>query len=338
MTSTMLGGQPIPAARVQTANIAVRGADAVAVNANAGRVYVLATSSLVVVDASSHSIIANVSLPAKNLGGIVNAGLTIDYITGIVYASVEGQVVEVNGSTNSVVGQLRLSLGTLAVDSATHTLWGTQIRALSPAMHSNGSLIGVDVLTGSVLANVTVGFAPAGIAVDSHTDFVYAAGCSGSFVCGSEAVVVNGKSGTVVATVRLPSAYYSTMTLNPTTDVLYVSGERLLAALNGTNGNQIFQADPQTCGSFLSMGVNPSSNQVLMVPQNYDYLLVYDGTSGALVNMYSFPGPIGSVAFDPSTNEIYVTESGGLLALRNSASTGNVNSTLIGSYQNCLPV
>lgn len=27
-----------------------------------------------------------------------------------------------------------------------------------------------------------------------------------------------------------------------------------------------------------------------------------------------------------------------LLALRNSANTGNVNSTPIGSYQNCLPV
>jgi hypothetical protein len=75
-----------------------------------------------------------------------------------------------------------------------------------------------------------------------------------------------------------------------------------------------------------------------MAPQNYDYLLVYDGTSGALVNMYSFPGSIGSLAFDPNTNEIYVSESGGLLVLRNSPSMGNVNANLIGAYSNCLPV
>jgi YVTN family beta-propeller protein len=334
----MLGGQPIPFASVETADIPVRGANAIAINANASRLYVLGASSLVVVDTSSHSVFANVSLPGTNLGGIINAGLAIDYNTGMVYASVEGKVVEVNGSTNSVTGQLPFSLGTLAFDSATHTLWGTQIWELSPAMHSNGSLVAVDVRTGSVIANVSVGFAPYDIAVDPHNGMVYSAGCSGSFVCGAEAAVVNGTSGTLVNTVGLPSAYYTTMTLSPTSDVLYVSGERLLAALNGTNGNQIFQADPQTCGPFVGMGVNPSSNQVLMVPQNYDYLLAYDGTTGALVNMYSFPGPVGAVAFSLSTNEIYVTGSAGLLALRPSASTGNVNSTLIGSYQNCLPV
>jgi DNA-binding beta-propeller fold protein YncE len=153
---------------------------------------------------------------------------------------------------------------------------------------------------------------------------------------------VNGTSGTLVTTVSLPSAYYSTMTLNPETDVLYVSGERMLAALNGTNGQETFEAgyaDPQTCGPFLYMAADPSSNQVLMVPQNYDnYLLVYDGTSGALVDMYSFTGSLGPVAFDADTGEIYAATSAGLFAFRSSTVSGGVNSTLIGSYLNCLPV
>ncbi len=331
-TSTVLIGQPIPVASVEIANITVAGGNAVAVNSNSSRVYVLGSSSLTVVDASSHSVLASVSLPGKNQGGIVNAGLAIDSSTGMVYASLEGEVVMVNGSTNSVAGTLPFSLGTLAFDSATGMLWGTQ--------PFESRVVEVDPGTGSVVANVSVGFAPYGIAVDSHNDMVYSAGCSGDFVCGSEAALVNGTSGTLVTTVSLSSLYYSTMTLNPETDVLYVSGERMLAALNGTNGQEIFQAgyaDTQTCSPFLDMAINPSSNQVLMVPQDYDYLLVYDGASGALVNMYSFPEPIHSVAFDPATNEIYVTESGELLALHNSVSTGNVNSTAIGSHQNCLP-
>jgi YVTN family beta-propeller protein len=352
ITSTILGGGPIPGASLETADIRINGAIAIAVNANASRLYVLSQSSgsLVVLDASSFSVLANVSLPGNpGLGGyggtaIVNAGLAIDYSTGMVYASVQRvgatalrNVVELNGSTNSLVGVLPFSLENLAFDSRSHVLWGTQMREFGPP----GNLIGVDVRTDSLVANLSVGFTPDGIAVDPNNHLVYSAGCFAAFCSVSEAAIVNGTDGTLVKTVtNLPSEYPSTLTLNPATDILYVSGSRILVALNGTNGNEIFQADPQTCGPFPSMGIDPSSNRVIMVSQNYDYLLVYDGTSGVLVNMYSFPDTLGVVAFNPSTDEIYVTDSGGLTALRSPASTGNVNGTLIGAYQyrNCFVV
>jgi DNA-binding beta-propeller fold protein YncE len=221
VTSTGAGGGTIPVTSIEIANISIRGINAIAVNANASRVYVSGTSFMAVFDASSHSLLANISFPAKNL----DAGLAIDYSTGLVYATTQSQVVEVNGSSNSIAGSLPFSFDTIAFDSSTHTLWGTQIRALNPAMHSNGSLVGVDARTGSIIANISVGFAPTGIAVDPRTGHVYSAGCSGSFVCGSEAVVVDGKTKTVLATISLPSAYYSTMTLNPTTNILYVGRE-----------------------------------------------------------------------------------------------------------------
>jgi hypothetical protein len=329
LTSTVFGGQPINATDVEIANTTAVGGIAVAVNAEAGVVYVLGTSSLTVVNASTHSVIANVALLGNNNGGVVHAGLAVDIGTGTVYASVQGEVVEVNGSTNTVAGEIPLNLGTLAFDYATHVLWGGDLQA--------GRLVGVDVTTGSVVANVSLGFSPYDVALDPWTDMVYADGCASSFVCVSEVAIVNGTSGTLVTTVDLRSAYFPAMTMNPSTDVLYVTGTAQLVALNGTDGQVIFSSDPQTCGPFLDMAIIPASNQVLMVPQDYDFLLVYNGTTGALVNMYSLSGPANAVTYSPNTDELYLAANGDLLSLHDVLATGNVNSTLIGAGQGCMP-
>jgi len=326
LTSTVFGGQPINATDVEIANTTGVGGIAVAVNAEAGVVYVLDTSSLTVVNASSHSVIANVPLLGNNTGGVIHAGLAVDLSTGTVYASVQGEVVEVNGSTNTVVGDIPLNLGTLAFDYATHVLWGSNVQG--------GRLVGVDVRTGSLVANVSLGFSPYDVTVDHWTNMVYADGCANSFVCVSEVAIVNGTSGNLVTTVDLRSAGFPAMTMNPSTDVLYVTGAALVA-LNGTDGQVIFSSNPQTCGPFLDMAIIPASNQVLMVPQDYDFLLVYNGTTGALVNMYSLPGPASGVAYSPNTDELYLTANGDLLSLHDVQATGNVNATLIGAGQAC---
>ena len=338
LTSTVLGRQPINTTDVVIANTTAVGGIAIAVNAEAGAVYVLGTSSLTVVNASSHSVIANVPLLGNNTGGVVHAGLAVDIGTGTVYASVQGEVVEVNGSTNTVVGEIPLNLGALAFDYATDVLWGTVPSGNpnpSPSQTQTGRLVGVDVLTGSIVANVSLGFSPDDITVDHWTNMVYADGCAGSFVCGSEVAIVNGTTGTLVTTVDMRSAYFPAMTMNLSTDVLYVTGMAQLAALNGTDGQVIFSSNPQTCGPFLAMAVIPASNEVLMVPQNYDFLLVYNGTSGALVNMYSLAGPANGVAYNPDTDQLYLAANGDLLALHDVRATGNVNATLIGAGQAC---
>jgi len=329
-------GQPIPVASVETANITIGESPyAIAVNPNASRIYVADGSSLTVIDASSHSVMTKISLPAGS-----NGGIAIDYNTNMVYVSVEGEVAEINGSTNMVVGELPLNspLGALAYDPHTRVLYGSEGPNPGPLGH-NGSLVGVDVRTGSVVANISLGYRPHNVALNPKTNMIYAVGCDlVGLACGAVASVVNGTSGTLVSSVNLNSAYYTTMTANLATNLVYASGASELVALNGTNGDVVFHSNPQTCGPFLEMGVIPSSNQVLMVPQNYDYLLVYDGTSGALVNMYSFPSFLQSVAYNPNTDELYVALSGQLLAFHDSAVIGNVNATLIGSGQTCLPV
>jgi YVTN family beta-propeller protein len=327
-TSTVLMGQPIPIASVETGIISIGGAPrTIAVNPNASRIYIADwfSNNLAVVDAASHSVIAVVTLPADN-----NNGIAIDYNTNMIYVLVQGGVAEVNGSTDKVVGELPLNIGagSLAYNPSTHLIYGSSVTG-------NGTLIGADVTTGSIVANISLGYGTDSLAIDPYTNMIYAAGCANSFVCGSEVSVVNATSDTLVTTVQLGSSAYPRVTINPQTNVVYVSGGASLVALNGSNGGVIFNTNSLECAPFDSMSVIPSLNQVAAISLDYNYVFVYDGVSGTLVNMFSFQSTPQFVAFNPNTDELYATTSGQLLSFHNSASTGNVNSTLVGSGQSC---
>jgi hypothetical protein len=329
-TFSMSVGQPIPVATVETGNFSLPGGLAYVLDSSTDRMFILGTSSLAVVDMPSGSVIANITLPANNTGGLINAGLAVDPSTGTVYASVQGEVVEVNGSTDTIVRELPLNFGTLAFEPTTHMLWGTQ--------PGHWALVEVDPLTGSVVANVSIGFSPFDIAVDPGTGLVYSDGChQEGLVCFSWASIVNGTSGTPVAKVALGSGDYPTMALDPETHVLYVSGEQQLAAINGTTGAVIFNVNPQTCGPFVNIVVDPSLNLVLTAPATgYNYLLAYDGATGNLVDMYSFSSTPAPIALNPSNGQLYLwTTAGPFLSIRLLSTTGNVNSTLIGGGEAC---
>ncbi len=178
MTSTLAKGSPIPVSVVETANVTIGGSPrTIAVNPNAGRVYVADwfSKTLTVVDASSHSVIAHIILPAAN-----NNAIAFDYNANMIYVLVEGGVAEIDGSTNKVVGELPLNLGpgALAYDPSTHVIYGS-----SPPQpqNMNQSLVGVDVRTGSIVANISLGFWADSLALNPKTHMVYAAGCAGSF-------------------------------------------------------------------------------------------------------------------------------------------------------------
>jgi hypothetical protein len=135
----------------------------------------------------------------------------------------------------------------------------------------------------------------------------------------------------------LGSPYYATATIDEKTGIVYVSGEAELVALN-PYGTVIYHYNPDTCGPFIGMADDPALNQVIMAPQNYDYLLVYDGLSGNLLNMYSLPSSPQYVTFNPVTNETYAIVSESLLTFKGVTSTGHANDSLIGAGQFCSPV
>lgn len=338
ITSTMFTGQPIPVADIEIANTTIGGSpEAIAINPNDSRIYVTNWSSnnLTVVytpPASALPLIANITLPSRP------GGIAIDYSTGTVYVAVSGGVEEINGSTNQIVGELRLGLGgSLAYNPSTHIIYGLSGNGYLSGNEGLESLTAVDVRTGSVVVNISLGYQAYSVALDQKTGMVFVAGCDvQGIVCNSMASVVNGTSEALVATVHLGSPTYQSMAVNPETNVVYVSGWARLVALNGTNGDVIYSVNPLDCGPS-SMAVIPSSNQLAAVSRTGNYVLVYDGASGALVNMYSLPSGLESFAFDSNTGEFYITQSGQLVSFPNAASTGSVDSALVGNGQGCLP-
>jgi hypothetical protein len=351
ITSSVGTGQPIQAADLLAANITLENMDggghAVVFDANASRIYALGVPlwvddsrnySLAVVDTSSNTVVANVSLP--NTSGLASCyNLALDDSTGMVYAilvgegndALFGKLVTFSTSTDAVVAEvplnftfvssgIRCDLGNAQFDPSTHLMWaqwGTGVAA-------------INVLTGSVDESVRLSFVPDQVAVDPYTRMVYALGCIGAtnYLCGSQQFAII--NGTGIATVSLNSSAYGTMALDPLTDVVYVSGGSQLVALNATNGRVIFKANSETCGQS-AIAVIPSLDQVVWEHPNY--LLVYNGATGALVNMYSFPSndQVGFGGYDANTGELYVQVGPDtLVALHYDVQTiGNVNATLV---------
>lgn len=332
-TTTLIEGTPIPIASVETGNVSIGGSPyTIAVDPSASRIYVAGGSNvLTVVDAATYAVVATVTLPSAS-----NGGIAIDYKTGTVYVLVEGGVALVNGTTDTVVKELAANFGfrSIAFDSSTGILYGSPetISYSSPV----GYLVGVDAQTGAVVANVSIGYWASDVVVNPQLNLIYAVGCAQSFVCDSVVSVVNGTSAKVMNETTLGSLYYATATIDEESGTVYVSGDAQLVALN-PYGTVIHNSYSDTCGPFISMADDPASNQVIMAPQNYDYVLVYDGWFGNLLNMYSLPGAPQYVAFNPVTNETYVIVSQSLLVFYGATSTGHVNDTQIGAGQFCAP-
>lgn len=57
-----------------------------------------------------------------------------------------------------------------------------------------GRPLGLDVRTGAVVANISLGYSANSLVADPYTRTVYATGCAGSFVCASKMSIVNGTS------------------------------------------------------------------------------------------------------------------------------------------------
>lgn len=351
-------GPPILASDVVAANFSLEdmngGYHEAVYDANASRIYALgvplwvddsANYSLAVIDTSNDAIVANISLP--NTAGLAFcSNLAFDDSAGMVYAimvaddnnALYGKMVTFDASTNSIAAEVPLNftflgssgfscgLGEAQFDPGTHLLW---------APFGTG-VAGINVLSGAVDESVRLPFAPQQTTVDPATRMVYALGCIGATAdsCGSqELAIING---TGVNTVTLNSSAYGTMALDPSTNVVYVSGGSQLVAIDGTNGSMIFKANSETCGPS-AIEVIPSLGQVVMITSNYpDYLLVYDGENGALVSMYSFTSRVGFAGsyasmYDTTTGELYLsTGPDTMVALHYNAQTvGNLNAALI---------
>jgi hypothetical protein len=102
----------------------------------------------------------------------------------------------------------------------------------------------------------------------------------------------------------------------------------------------VFAVNPLECGGVDNIVVIPYLNEVAAADPA-GYVLVYDGSTGALVDMYSLPDAANFVAFDPSIDQLIVTlwgssltgpsgvPAGALIAFHLAASRGSVDSALV---------
>jgi hypothetical protein len=318
--STVTLGPPYPAASLETANVTVGSQlRAIGVDENLHRIYVGDTSddNLTVVDGYSHAVVAAIPLPA------IASEIATDFQTHMVYADAGGVVVEINGTTDRVVGELPVKMGTISYDPTNKVVYG----------QANDSLVGLDARTGAVVANVSLGMFVNSVAVDTSTNIVVAAGChTEGLVCVDTAFIVNGTSDSLVATVPLQGGDYPLVAASYR--LFYVSYGALVA-LNETNGKVVFDVPQQECAPFYSIAFARNTDHLIATSINYNYTFVYDGRTGALLDMYSLPGAPQYVAENPLTNELYVTISSQLLAFYDSAGPGHVDIALVDSGGTC---
>jgi YVTN family beta-propeller protein len=326
VTSTVSLGPPIPASSLETFNATVgEQPRTIGVDVNLDRIYVAYwfADNLTVIDGTTHSVVATIKLPAGSENGIA-----VDYQTHMVYVSVDGGVVEVNGTTDQIVGELHpaLGYGALAYDQATHVIYGS----------ANDTLLGIDVLTGSLVADVSLPHSTDSVTVDPSTNMIIAAGCGApvSLVCGSVAYLVNGTSRTLTKTVQLGGGSYPRVAVDTYRHMFYVSGDTL-AAINDTSGAIVFNVNPQECGPFDSMAFDENTDQLAAISLDFNFVFIYNGATGSLLDMYSLPATPQFIAYNGLTNELYVTVSSQLTAFHNSAGPGYVDTALVGSGENC---
>ncbi len=300
---------------------------------------------MTVIDAVNYSVVAKISLPATPdygmavdlkentifvpLSGCTNVPNASNSCNAPGAGLTKGTIAEVDGSTNTIARVLPFDVRTVAMNPTRDMLY-----ALGGA---GGTFLAIDARTGSLVSNLSLGMGGGGsMAVNPNTNMVYIAGCIGSFVCGGWLLAINGTSAQVKDNLTLGFGSYSRVTVNPTNGVVYVAGDASLVATNGTTGKIIYSVNKSTCATVDALDVNAQTNQVYAVPLGPQYVLVYDGSNGKLVNMYSFSTDIDYVKLNPVTHQLYATLfNGHLVIFPDVTIAGYVDSQFLSPAQNC---
>lgn len=172
----------------------------------------------------------------------------------------------------------------------------------------------VNVYSGeNIVATISVGAAPGGVAVDATTNKIYVAN-SGS----NNVSVIDGATNSVVATIADPKAVAPVaVAVNPVTDTIYVANSQSnnLTVINGATNSVTatiplatspsgLDVDPQTNFIYIANAGNSQTGD----PGN---ITVIDGATHATTTLTDpkAQNP-AAVAVNPVTNKIYVANSG----------------------------
>jgi hypothetical protein len=359
-TSTVITtGQPPLASTFTIANVTVAPVpyfvpQEVVPNPDSGRIYVTdGTNNATVVNASDYSIAGTITLP-----GSPRSGIAIDAVSDTIYVSTwgctntlnvsnscqaypswpAGGIVEINGTNDHVVGEIPYGVDRLAVNPATHILYGVV----------GQRLLSIDGHSGSLISNTSLGADVFGIAVNTKTNMVYALACKvASLGCqGGELIGLDGASTTMRFVVPLNFNFIGGLVVDSSTDTIYtvaVQQNPTLLSINGASGAIRYSSDIAACGigaGGTTLAFDAALKRIFITGSGY--LLEVDASNGHSVNMLSAPNT-WRVAISPDGTKVYLAVEhqserfGYLLVLPSDTGESYVNSSALKLSGGCLP-
>lgn len=334
MTSSSTTNESVPTiSSVALGNVTINGYPAgIGVDANRSRVYVadLFANTLTVVDSSTRAVVKTITLP-----GTAEFGVAVDEKNGTVYVPVDGctneagatnscvsgsgaepgEIVEVDESTETIVGTIPIGVDRLAIDQADGVLYGAG--GYPGPVNQTGFLLAVNS-RGSVIGNLSLSVYPVGLAVDSQRNMVWLAGCTSvGLACQSEIIGVRGapQLGRVLFNASLPwDALNFGVAVDEASNMVYTMGETgsnlTLAAIYGANGTVKYLSPiGSSCagGGGGDLAVDPSTGAVYAASATGLFFLYLNGETGSIISMVNETMGAQDVAFNPATDQPLVT-------------------------------
>ncbi len=279
------------------------------------------TPSAPVAAVTATQLVALATVPV----GADPTGVAVDAAAHAVYVTNQGDdtVSVIDGTALRVVATIKVgrSPAAVAVDA--------KLRRVFVANQDDRSVSVIDATTNQVVDTIATGARPSDLAVDPATDRVYVADGDDVRSGNPSGTVraVDGRTGRVVATAAVGGlgSVVDGLAVDPSANAVFVpyalrSNPPVLLMLDGATlrtlaGNAVSNGTYRgtALGSF-GVAVDPATHRVLATSPIGFPVVVFDGASAA--SFRQTPGTIRvgaspvSVAVDPSTRTVYVTESG----------------------------
>jgi len=266
--------------------------------------------------------------------------------------NIEPHLFVLNEGTKAVIREFPVSGGDYGVDFATGTLY-TGLSCPNPSggpmdsvFPNCGFLTKYDLMSGALLANVSLDSPPGSIAVNSDTGMVYIVTGSTFGASSEEFFAFNGTSDQVLSKISFNTISSPVLQVDPSTNTVFSlatnGSSTVITAINGATGRILYSSP---IGSACSVDsnryyVNPVTNQIYASGDNgtggdSNYLLVVNASDGRLVNMVSTLGNVyEDSTSNPSSGEAYLLAGEQLVALPAVLSQTYVNPSLL-TYPSC---
>lgn len=275
--------------------VPISGAVEDAVNSQTGLVYVTdsGADSISVLNASTNSIIASISLPSYA------AAVAVNPATDTVYATDGGsRLYVIDGATEQLTDTITLPISgtdSIAVNSQTDTIYVVSL---------DNQLAVVDGATDKVTTTMSLNntYATNWVAINPDDGLIYVSAVT-RYDGGGTLTMINATTDTLVRQVQFDGSNGYFVVVNPLTNAVYVAGGNATFVFNGSTG-ALTGTIPQVS---VGLGFNSATDKVYITnEEDPGSLFVVNATSLALGQTIALQNGSFDIAIDQSTNVVYV--------------------------------